>query len=312
MSDDRAYRRPLRIPPHGWWRVLRRVWNESQRDNISVVAAGCAFFAIFALFPAISALVAVYVLWADPATVETHFEFLQPLLPAQAFDLVIEHTKRIVGAAQTTFEWGLLVSIAIALWSANVGTSTLIAALNVAYEEVEKRNWLVLRLHTLMFTFAGILAVALAMTALVYLPVLFALTGLPWQVEAYLKWLRWPFLALLILGGLAVLYRYGPCRRAAKWHWVSVGSLLAMVLWLGASALFSIYVENFANYSGTYGSLGAIIVLLFWLYLSFFAILLGAELNAELEHHTAHDTTVGECRPMGERGAYVADHIADD
>lgn len=304
-------RLPYSIPPRGWWRVLRRVWRESQRDNISVIAAGCAFFAVFALFPAISALVSVYVLWADPATIESHLSILQPLLPAQAFDLLLEQTKRIVGAAGAPFEWGLVLGLALALWSANRGTQTLIAALNVAYEEDERRSWWAFQARSLAFTLAGILSLAVAMTALVYVPILFALAGLPETVQSSVKVLRWPLLALMLMLGLAVLYKYGPSRRSAQWQWVSVGSAFATAMWLLVSAGFSIYVENFADYSRVYGSLGAVIVLLFWLYLSFLAIMLGAEINAELEHHTEYDTTAGAERPMGERGAYVADHVAE-
>jgi membrane protein len=301
--------RPYAIPPRGWWRVLRHVWRQSQRDHITVIAAGCAFFAVFALFPAISTLVSLYVFVADPATVEAHLGLVQPLLPAQAYDILLEQTQRIVRSTGLSLEWGLVASFALMLWSANQGTRTLLAALNVVYNEQEERSWFRLLAVTFAFTIAGILLVALAMTALVYVPILFALVGLSDWVQAYVKILRWPLLATVIILGLAFLYKYGPCRRSANWCWVSVGSVVAMVLWLGVSAGFTFYVENFADYNRVYGSLGAVIVLLFWLYLSFLAILLGAEINGELEHHTRYDTTVGEPRPMGERGAYVADHV---
>lgn len=288
-----------------------RVFRESQRDNISVVAAGCAFFAVFALFPGISILVSVYVMWADPATIESHLSIVEPLLPPQAYSILLEQTRRIIGGASANLGWGLGLSLAIVLWSASRGTATLVAALNVAYEEPERRSWLVLTARNLGFTIAGVVALALAMTALVYVPILFALFGLSDTLELFVKVLRWPLLAAVIVMGLSVLYKYGPCRRAAQWQWVSVGSVLAMIIWLVVSAGFSLYVEHFANYSRIYGSLGAVIVLLFWLYLSFYAILLGAEINAELEHHTDYDTTVGEERPMGKRKAWVADHVAD-
>jgi membrane protein len=234
---------------------------------------------------------------------------VQPLLPAQAYDILLEQTQRIVRSTGLSLEWGLVASFALMLWSANQGTRTLLAALNVVYNEQEERSWFRLLAVTFAFTIAGILLVALAMTALVYVPILFALVGLSDWVQAYVKILRWPLLATVIILGLAFLYKYGPCRRSANWCWVSVGSVVAMVLWLGVSAGFTFYVENFADYNRVYGSLGAVIVLLFWLYLSFLAILLGAEINGELEHHTRYDTTVGEPRPMGERGAYVADHV---
>lgn len=311
-SSGQSARRPHHIPLRGWWRVFVRVFRESQRDNISVVAAGCAFFAVFAIFPAISALVAIYVLWADPTTIQSHLSIVEPLLPPQAYSILLEQTRRIVGSASANVEWGLAVSLAIALWSASRGTGTLVAALNVAYEEREERSWFVLTARNIAFTIAGIIALALAMTALVYVPILFALVGLSATLELFVKVLRWPLLAVVIIVGLAVLYKYGPCRRAAQWQWVTVGSVLAMIMWLAASAGFSLYVEHFADYDRVYGSLGAVIVLLFWMYLSFYAVLLGAEINAELEHHTEYDTTIGEGRPMGERRAWVADHVADE
>jgi membrane protein len=186
----------------------------------------------------------------------------------------------------------------------------MMAALNIAYEEPERRSLLRYYLNAFTFTLSG-LAVGVAMLlAIVYVPILFAFTGYSYVFELVVRVLRWPFLALFVLIAISFLYRYGPCRRNAKWHWVSVGALFATVVWLGASAGFSIYVSNFAHYDKLYGSLGAVIILLLWLYISFYIVLIGAELNAELELQTAKDTTSGKPRPMGSRGAFVADHIA--
>jgi len=186
----------------------------------------------------------------------------------------------------------------------------MMAALNIAYEEPERRSLFRYYLNAFTFTLTG-LAVGVAMLlAIVYVPILFALTGYSYVFELLVRVLRWPFLALFVLIAISFLYRYGPCRRNAKWHWVSVGALFATVVWLVASAGFSIYVSNFANYDKLYGSLGAVIILLLWLYISFYIVLIGAELNAELELQTAKDTTSGKPRPMGSRGAFVADHVA--
>jgi membrane protein len=280
---------PHRIPLKGWWQVAERVWNESNRDNLSVVAAGCAFFALFAIFPALSALISLYGLTADPTTVEQHFSMLSFVLPTQAYDVVIEQIHRISSASGGALGWSLAVSLGVALWSANAGTQALMAALNIAYEEPERRSLFQYYLNAFTFTIVGILGGVVMLLAILYVPILFAFTGYSHAFELVVGVVRWPFLALFVLFLLALLYRYGPCRRSAKWHWVSVGSVFAMVVWLIASAAFSLYVSNFANYDRIYGSLGAVIILLFWLYISFYIVLLGAEINAELELQTGHD-----------------------
>jgi membrane protein len=206
--------------------------------------------------------------------------------------------------------WCLALSFGLALWSANAGTQAMMAALNIAYEEPERRSLFQYYLNAFTFTTIGILGGVVMLLAIVYVPILFAFTGYSQAFELAVRVARWPFLALFVLSMLALLYRYGPCRRSPKWHWVSVGSLFATVVWLIASAAFSLYVSNFANYDRLYGSLGAVIILLFWLYISFYIVLIGAEINAELELQTAKDTTAGKTRPMGERGAFVADHVA--
>jgi membrane protein len=302
--------RPYQIPLKGWWQVAQRVWSESNRDNLSVVAAGCAFFALFAIFPALSALISLYGLTADPATVEQRFGMLGSVLPTQAYDIVIEQIHRISAASGGTLGWSLAVSLGLALWSANAGTQALFAALNIAYGEPERRSFVQYYLNAFTFTIIGILGGVVMLLAILYVPILFAVTGYSHAFELVIGVVRWPFLALFVLSMLALLYRYGPCHRSAKWHWVSVGSLFAMAIWLIASAAFSLYVSHFANYDRIYGSLGAVIILLFWLYISFYIVLLGAEINAELELQTARDTTAGKPRSMGERGAFVADHVA--
>jgi membrane protein len=302
--------RPYQIPLKGWGQIAQRVWSESNRDNLSVVAAGCAFFALLAIFPALSALISLYGLTTDPSTIEQQFSMLAWLLPAQAYDIVIQQIHRLAAASNGMLGSSLILSLLVALWSTNSGTQAMMAALNIAYEEPERRSLFRYYLNAFTFTLTG-LAVGVAMLlAIVYVPILFALTGYSYVFELVVRVLRWPFLALFVLIAISFLYRYGPCRRNAKWHWVSVGALFATVVWLFASAGFSIYVSNFANYDKLYGSLGAVIILLLWLYISFYIVLIGAELNAELELQTAKDTTAGRPRPMGHRGAFVADHVA--
>jgi membrane protein len=274
------------------------------------VAAGCAFYALFAIFPTLSALISLYAIVADPIRVEQQFGLLSSMLPGQAFDLLTEQIRRLSETSTQALGWGLILSVAVALWSANAGTQAMFAALNIAYEEPERRSLVRYYLSAFTFTLISMLTGLIMLFAIAYVPILFATVGFSSLFETLVRIGRWPFLAILLLTLLAALYRYGPCRRNAKWHWVSVGSFFATAVWLLASAAFSLYVSNFANYDRTYGSLGAVIVLLFWLYLSFFIVLVGAEINAELELQTAKDTTVGRPKPMGQRGAFVADHVA--
>jgi len=231
-------------------------------------------------------------------------------LPPQAYDMVIDQIRRVAEASNRTLGWSLLLSLGLALWSANAGAQAMFTALNIAYEEPERRSLFHFYLSALTFTLVGIFGGLVMLIAIVYVPLLFASVGFSTEFEFLVRVVRWPFLALIVLCLLAVLYRVGPCRSSAKWRWVSVGSVFATTVWLLASAAFSIYVSYFANYDKTYGSLGAVIILLLWLYISFYIILLGAEINAELELQTAVDTTTGRPKPMGKRGAFVADHVA--
>jgi membrane protein len=290
--------------------VAQRVWAESGRDNLSVVAAGCAYYALFSIFPALSALILLYGLTADPITVETRLGMFEDLLPKQAYEVVIEQVHRLVQAPAQTLGWSLVISLVLAFWSATYGALALFAALDIAYEEPERRTVLQFYFSAFAFTLIGILGGVVMLLAIVYVPVFFASAGYTRPFETFVSIARWPILALLVLLLLALLYRYGPCSRAAKWRWVTVGSVFATIVWLLASAGFSYYVSHFAQYDRFYGSLGAVIVLLLWLYISFYIVLLGAEINAELELQTAVDTTRGEPKPMGRRGAFVADHVA--
>lgn len=302
--------RPYHIPLKGWWQVAQRVWLEAGRDNLTVVAAGCAFYALFAIFPALSALISLYGLTTDPATVESQFSMLSSVLPAEAYDIVIQQIRNLAASSNRALGWSFGLSIGLALWSVMSLTQAIFAALNIAYEEEERRSFLRFYLSAFLFALAGIIGGAVMLLAIVYVPILFAYAGYSQGFERIISIARWPLMALLVLFLLAALYRYGPCRRRPKWSWVSVGSLFATTLWLLASAGFSFYVAHFAQYDRIYGSLGAVIVLLFWLYLTFYIILLGAEINAELELQTAKDTTRGKPRPSGRRGAFVADHVA--
>jgi membrane protein len=310
-SFGRDARRPYQIPLQGWVQVAKRVWHESQNNNLFIISAGCAFYALFAIFPGLTALISLYGLATDPATAEQHFGMLQTVLPEQAYNIVLDQVRNVASAPRQSLGWGLAVSLGLALWSLIFCMQAMFAALNVAYEEPERRGFLRYYANALLFAVIGLIGGVVILLTVVYVPIGFALVG----ATDLLSWLvrvgRWPALALFVLTLLALFYRFGPCRRSAKWHWVSVGSIFATAMWLLVSVGFSIYVDNFAAYDRIYGSIGAVIVLLFWFYLSFYVILIGAQINAELELQTAQDTTVGRPRPMGTRGAYVADHVAD-
>ena len=301
---------PSHIPLKGWWQVAQRVWTESGRDNLSVIAAGCAFYALFAIFPALSVLIALYGLTADPAAVTAQFSMLSSVLPPDAFDMVVDQTTRIADASGHALGWSLVVSLGLALWSVTLLVQAMFSALNVAYEEPEQRSFFRFYLSTFLFALAGIVGGVVTLLAVVYVPIVFAFAGYTTDYDRFIVLVRWPVLALMVLFLLACLYRYGPSRHTAKWRWVTAGSLFATIMWLMASAGFSLYVANFANYDKFYGSLGAVIVLMFWLYITFYIVLLGAEINAELELQTAQDTTDGKEKPIGQRGAFVADHVA--
>lgn len=318
MNDkpDQAKRgatRHYHIPLKGPWQIAKRVGSKIVSDNLQVVTAGCAFYALFAIFPALWASISLFGLVIDAATVERQFGFLATVLPAQAYDIVIGEIRRIASTSDNTLGWSFGVGLAIALWSANLGTQAMFFALSIVSGKTGHRSMLRFYLSAFACTLIGILGGVAILFALVYVPVLVADTGQGGAIETIVKWVRWPFLALLVLTLLALLYRYGPGHRDAKWRWVSVGAIFATTVWLLASIGFSYYVSNFfSNYDRMYGSLGAVIVLLLWLYLTFFIVLVGAEINAVLESQTALDSAPGKPKPAGNRGADSDDHRAGE
>jgi membrane protein len=276
--------RPYTTPLKGWWQIVQRVGQKIGSDNLSVVSAGCAFYAMFAIFPALTASISLFGLTTDPASVEPRFGMLATVLPAQAYDIVIGEIHRIAQTSDKTLGWSFGLSLAIALWSANLGTQAMFSALTIAFGEPEHRSLLRYHLTAFGYTLIGILGGVAMLFAIVYVPILFADTGHSVAYETIVKIGRWPFLAFLVMSLLALIYRFGPSRRqGAEWRWVSVGAIFATAVWLVASLGFSYYVSNFSHYDRMYGSLGAVIILMFWLYLSFFIVLVGAEINAVLE-----------------------------
>lgn len=300
---------PMQIPARGWKDVAWRVYDEFGQDRLLSVAAGVTYYALLALFPAIAALVSIYGLFADPGTLEQHLSTLSGVLPSGALDVVREQVMRIASKGDGTLGLSFIISLALSLWSANAGMKALFDALNIVYDEEEKRGFVALNIQSLTFTIGAIVFALSALGAIVALPLVLERVWLGPALERLIAIGRWPIMLAVMAGGLAVLYRYGPSRDRATWTWVTPGGLVAALLWLAVSMLFSWYVANFGSYNETYGSLGAVIGFMTWIWLSSVVVLLGAEINAEVEHQTAEDTTTGPRQPLGTRGAQMADTI---
>jgi membrane protein len=314
-SDDQARGRraaaPWQIPLKCWKDILIRTYQQINEHRLLAVAAGVVFYGLLALFPAITALVSSYALFAKASTINDHLSLISGILPAGAFDIVKDQVARVLAKGDVKLGTAFATSFLLAVWSANGGMKAIIDALNVAYDEKEKRGFLKLNAISLAFTFAGLVGVLIAIGCVVALPIVLSTIGLGSISDALLRIGRWPALVILLLTGLAVLYRYGPSRRSPQWSWLSLGSLFAAVTWLAGSALLSFYLANYANYDATYGSLGAAIGLMMWMWMSTIVVLFGAELNAEIEHQTVVDSTGDGDKPLGERGAKVADTVGE-
>ena len=305
----RLARAPLQIPWAGWKDILVRTYQEIQEDRLLALAAGVVFYSLVALFPAIAAAVSSYALFANAATIGKHLTIAADIVPAGTLDMLGDEINRIAAKSDGRLTFGFLVGLGIALWSANAGMKAIFDALNIIYDEDEKRGLVWLNLVSLFFTICAIACAGLAVALVVVFPLLLAAFGVTSFDHPIVGHLRWPVLFVLIILWLSVLYRYGPSRRRPKWRWISVGSVFAAVAWLAVSSVFSWYLGNFANYNATYGALGAVVGLMMWMWLSTIVVLVGAELNSEIEHQTAHDSTVGPERPLGTRGAVMADTV---
>ena len=300
---------PTQIPWAGWKDILTRVWKEIDDDRVLAVAAGMVFYGLLAIFPAIAALVSLYGLVADPSTISSNLNAAAGVLPSGGVQILEEQVKRVVEQGNDTLGLALIFSLALSLWSANSGVKALFDSLNVVYDEKEKRGFVKLTLFSLTFTLGAILFIILAFLSVVVLQILLDFVGLGQVLEWVLAIARWPLLLLVMVGGLMVVYRYGPSRDRPRWNWLWPGAVMAAVLWLAGSLALSYYLSNFEDYSKTYGSLGAAMGFMMWLWLSTTVILVGAELNAEIEHQTAKDTTKGPEKPLGGRGATMADSV---
>lgn len=298
---------PSEISPAGWRAIAWRVKDEIADDHVATFAAGVAFFGLLALFPAVGATIALAALAIDPVMIESELEGLLTALPPGAAEILRDQLREVASAAGGGMGVAALAALLVSLYSASKGMKVLIEGMNLAYDEDETRGFLQLNLLAIAMTLGAIMALIAALAAMIAVPAVLERAGLSQAAEVLLQYGRWVVLAGLALCGLAVLYRYGPSRAAPKWRWVSPGSLVATLMWIAGSGLFSIYAANFGSYNETYGALGGVIVLLTWLWLSAFIVLLGAELNSEIEHQTRRGGTKEPGQPSGARGTEMAD-----
>jgi membrane protein len=305
----RHARRPGDIPKAGWRDILKRVWTAVGTDNVSLVSAGLAMYALLAVFPSLAAAVSIYGIFASPGDVLRDMNAFAGILPPGTWDIFSKQLQEVAAHAGSTLTATAAVALLVSLWSGRSGMAALITATNIAYSEPEKRGFIRLVLVSLAFTAGGVLAFLLMLLLGVAVPLVVKALGMSEGAQITVGIFRWILLWLVAIVGLAVIYRYAPARNRPKWRWVTGGSVVASTLWLVGSLLFATYVRTFGSYGKTYGALGGVIVLLMWFYVSSFTIVLGAEINAEMERQTRHDTTEGRERPLGERGAYAADTV---
>lgn len=296
---------PTEIPARGWWQIVRRAFAESSKDNVSMLAAGVAFFGFLAIFPALIALVSLYGLVANPEQAAATVRSVTSALPSNVQPLIADQLGSVASGSNGGLTTGLIIATLAALYSASSGTQNLIAAVNIAYDESENRNFLKLRGLALALTLGAILFILVAIALVAVAPIVLGYLGTVGQIVGQI--VRWVLLVVLVVLGLAAVYRLAPDRDAPRFRWVSLGSAVATVLWIAGSVVFSFYVNNFGSYNKTYGALAGVVVLLLWLYLTSYIVLLGAEINSESELQTAQDTTKGRPQPMGQRGATKAD-----
>lgn len=300
---------PSQIPGLGWRDIMWRLFARFNEDRVMLIAAGATFYLLLSLFPALAAFVSVYGFFADPTTIAGHLDALRGILPEGGLDMIEGQLNEFARERPDSLGWSFLIAFAVAFWSANNGVKTLFEALNIAYREREKRSFIALNLLSFVFTIGVMLMASLLVAMVGILPAVLALLPLDEWTDLLLRYARWPLLLLIAGLGISILYRFGPSRTRPNWRWISWGSILACLVWLAASAGFSFYLQGFADYNATYGSLGAAIGFMMWTWISVMVLLVGAQLNAEIEHQTAVDTTIGKPQPMGMRGAEMADTL---
>ena len=300
---------PLVIPWKGWKDIALRLYSSFFEDRVMLIAAGATFYLLLALFPAFAVFVSLYGFVADPKTIAEHIAFIGQFLPQAGTELLEMQLERLANQDPASLSLGFVLGLMFSLWSANNGIKTLFEAMNVAYGEQERRGFLKLNLVAFCFTIGAVFIAILLIVAVGVVPAIMTILGLSSFSDSLIAAARWPIVFGLIVGSIAMIYRFGPSRNRARWSWVLFGAVLTALVWLAVSIGFSYYLQNFANYNATYGSLGAVIGFMMWVWISSTIFIIGAEINAEMEHQTALDTTDLPEKPLGERGARVADTI---
>ncbi len=312
-TDQKRHRagKPSQIPIKGWKDIASRVKDQLPEDHVPIISAGIAFYFFLALFPALAAAFSVYGLVMDPAQVMQQMNQLANVLPEQAHQMIGDILEQQSERSGTALGWSLILSVLISLWSANKGTKAVFEGVNIAYNQMDDRGFFKKNAITLLFTLGGIVVGLLALAVIAVFPALVDQIGLPSTVETIIQLLLWPILALIVMFSLATIYKVAPFRESPQFKWTSWGAIIATMFWVAGSLLFTLFVTNFGNFDETYGAFAAVIILMLWFFLTAFVILLGAEINSEMEHQTSRDTTTGEDQPMGQRGGYHADHVSD-
>ncbi|MGK7653108.1 YihY/virulence factor BrkB family protein [Roseovarius sp. B08] len=280
---------PARIPRRGWWDIVLRVKSGIVDDHMSVVSAGVAFFGLLAIFPAAVALISIAGVLLDPSDVATQLKEIVAILPQNAAEIIRDQVLKVTGGDESATSLAAIIGLLLALYGATKGMMTLMEGMNIAYTEEETRGFVALYATGVALTLFIIAGLLVSLGAMIVLPNVIGFLGLPDGLETAILWLQWPILAVFAILGLAVLYRFGPSRPPARWRWISPGAVAATALWLIGTVAFSIYTQNFASYNETYGTLGGVIILLTWLWLSAFIVLAGAKLNAEIERQADED-----------------------
>jgi len=300
---------PAQIPSRGWRDIAVRLYKALGRDNVGLVAAGIAQYSLLAIFPGIAALVSIYALFASPSDVAQHMASIDAIMPPAAAEILTGQLSSLASSSSGALELGAIGGLLLALWSARRAMAALMVGTNIAYGERESRSLVRKALVSVALTVFAIIGVIIVVALGVITPIALRVLPTGQWLDMTVGALRWVVLWLFAVLTLSVVYRFAPDRKDARWRWVTWGSALAATLWLIASLLFTVYVANFGNYGETYGALGGVIILLLWLWLSAAITILGAEINAEMEHQTARDTTTGVPKPIGHRGAYMADTV---
>ena len=311
MARGRSAETPTEVPAKGWKDIAFRLKDEIAEDRVGLIAAGVAFYGLLALFPAITALIAISGLLVEPSAIVEQLRGLSGMVPEEVITIVTRQATDVAGSREGGLGLAAILGVLIALYSSSKGMASLIEGINVAYDEQEERGFIRLKLVTFALTLCLMVGLLIALLAMLGLPTALAMVDLGPLVETLAAIALWVGLLALTMVGLSVLYRYAPSRDEPEWKWASIGAVIGCVVWLVASAGFAFYVSNFGSYNESFGTLAGVIVLLMWFWISAFIILMGAELNAELEAQTRVDTTEGRDQPMGERDAVKADTLGE-